>query len=346
MSLRAILWALEDAVCPTPQSKLVLAIFANFASDRMRAYPALASVRKMTGLDERTIRRCVADLESAGLLFDSGERVGRTKNVRVFILPVRTPANMSGFKAEAVDKSNEISAVDAPENRTPANMSGLDAEAELNPCKDAGVTPANMSGEPVKEPLPLETAKAVSVPKGTETAAARGTRMTSDWVPPEISDLPANIAARVSGWPTGAYADQADAFRDFWIAESGPRAVKRDWSKAWHSWIRRAGKVTAPPVARQVDPDAPPRAQAPVLERLAEGEWAGRLRAVLEVEFGAQRWWDLSGFAKADPGLKIFVLPWMRDAVFAQAERIRALAEAGGFAFSWVSIENGKVTRA
>lgn len=344
MSLRAILWALEDAECPTPQAKLCLAIFANFANDKNLAYPALASVRKMTGLDERTIRRCVADLEAAGLLIDTGQRVGRTKNVRVFAVPVRTPANMSGLKSGDAKKSSVSSDVGGGKNRTPANMSGFDAACDPNPCKNDGVTPANMSGEPVTEPKPLDKPIGLSVPKGTDRPA-RGSRISEDWTAPPIGALPDRLAAVVSHWPDGAYADQAAAFADFWAGESGPRAFKVNWDKAWHGWIRRAGKVEAPVAAK---PAPAPRKPTPLVqERDAEGDWEKRFRAVLEPHFGKASWWETAAFRHNDPGVYVLVYSWQRDSVsqIQTIGKIQQVAEAAGMPVKWVSVSDGKLRR-
>lgn len=44
---------------------------------------------------------------------------------------------------------------------------------------------------------------------------------------------------------------ETDKFRDYWGSESGQRATKRDWSKAWRNWIRKAQEHTGRQHARQ-----------------------------------------------------------------------------------------------
>lgn len=64
--------------------------------------------------------------------------------------------------------------------------------------------------------------------------------MPDDWAPPPADQLPPVTRSIVEGWPAGAYAFEAEQFRAHWAAENGPRAVKRDWGKAWATWLGRA----------------------------------------------------------------------------------------------------------
>jgi hypothetical protein len=34
--------------------------------------------------------------------------------------------------------------------------------------------------------------------------------------------------------------DEADRFRDYWIAQPGAKGIKLDWPATWRNWIRRA----------------------------------------------------------------------------------------------------------
>tara|TARA_Y100000114_G_C11712252_1_gene304100 strand:+ start:58 stop:399 length:342 start_codon:yes stop_codon:yes gene_type:complete len=62
MSTQAINWAREK-YCPTPSSKLVLFILANYAKKgNHTCYPSEKHLGKICGLSDRQVRRCIATL--------------------------------------------------------------------------------------------------------------------------------------------------------------------------------------------------------------------------------------------------------------------------------------------
>lgn len=72
-------------------------------------------------------------------------------------------------------------------------------------------------------------------PTWVGAAAPRGSRIPEDWQPSDED----RAHARSKGLSDAAIAATAEAFRDYWTAESGQKARKRDWSAAWRTWIRR-----------------------------------------------------------------------------------------------------------
>lgn len=84
MSIDALNWALKDVRCASSSAKLVLLIYANFANDQGRAYPSNETLTKLSDLNSKTVRAAVALLEEAGHLIDTGERTGRTGQIRVY----------------------------------------------------------------------------------------------------------------------------------------------------------------------------------------------------------------------------------------------------------------------
>lgn len=58
---------------------------------------------------------------------------------------------------------------------------------------------------------------------------------------------------------------ELEKFRDYWLAESGPRARKRDWNAALRTWMSRAQEHGA--VRRKAAPVAQPQAMT-LYERL------------------------------------------------------------------------------
>lgn len=69
MSIEAIVWVLNDAVCESATEKLVLIALANHARpDGTAAFPAVATISRYTTLSERAIRNTLRVLEARGLI--------------------------------------------------------------------------------------------------------------------------------------------------------------------------------------------------------------------------------------------------------------------------------------
>ncbi len=354
MSLRAILWALEEVHAPSAHAKLALIAFANYAGETNLAYPSLATVARITQADPKTVRKAVGDLVSAGLLVDTGKRTGVGKQVIVYALPVPALPDSVRHGRKGPQKAGAFNGLAAVEN--PALPDSVTHEPE-NPCPTgfgntgfgARALPDSVS-EPVKEPIPLETPNGVSVPKGTEpvdlkSKKNRGCRIPDGWSPPAIETLPERIADRVAQWPDGSYADQADAFVAFWQTESGVRASKTDWDKAWHTWIRRAGIPKPPPPSRVKAQAALAErlAEPPVCERDDEGEAEGKLRTALDRCFAGQLWWSRAALKFTDPGLRVYVAhSYQRDQAECAQGLIRRVAAEVGLPIKWVVFDTGK----
>ena len=61
--------------------KLLLLALADFANEAGEAYPSIQTLMRKTEQNRKTIRRHVTELMTAGILSDTGERVGRTKQI-------------------------------------------------------------------------------------------------------------------------------------------------------------------------------------------------------------------------------------------------------------------------
>jgi hypothetical protein len=79
-----------------------------------------------------------------------------------------------------------------------------------------------------------------TAPKGRE----RGAKISEDWTPPPIAELSPEARRLASQWPAAAYRAEAEAFRNYWIGETGKTARKSNWKTAWANWIVRiSGRV-------------------------------------------------------------------------------------------------------
>lgn len=64
----------------------------------------------------------------------------------------------------------------------------------------------------------------------------RGTRLPQDWTLPK----PWGLWACERGWPEAAVREEAEKFRDYWVARPGRDGTKLDWAATWRNWIRNA----------------------------------------------------------------------------------------------------------
>ena len=87
MSLKAVVWALENEEVFSSSQKFVLVALANYASEEGKSYPAVATICRMTKQSDDTVRRCLEQLSADRLIIDTGKKFGPTQQVRVWQLP-------------------------------------------------------------------------------------------------------------------------------------------------------------------------------------------------------------------------------------------------------------------
>lgn len=86
MSFFALAWAGQTRV-PRASDKLILLAYATCHNEESgNAYPSINWLSEWSSLDRKTVIASVARLEAAGLLVDTGRRVGATKQVKVYQL--------------------------------------------------------------------------------------------------------------------------------------------------------------------------------------------------------------------------------------------------------------------
>jgi len=92
MSLDATLWAWKvrqkqkKGGSLKPLKKLVLLSLSDRASEDYCAYPSVARLVEDTEIDRKTVLKIIDELIEDGLIVDTGERKGRTKQVKVYQL--------------------------------------------------------------------------------------------------------------------------------------------------------------------------------------------------------------------------------------------------------------------
>jgi len=70
-----------------------------------------------------------------------------------------------------------------------------------------------------------------------------GTRIKEGWKPTEKD----KEYAINNGYKNGQISLLADSFKDYWLAASGQKALKVDWSAAWRTWVRNDMKFNGEP---------------------------------------------------------------------------------------------------
>jgi uncharacterized protein YdaU (DUF1376 family) len=91
---------------------------------------------------------------------------------------------------------------------------------------DATASSAQCLPDPEPE---IEKREAKASPK-------KGSRLSSDWkLPREWGEW-----ALSQGWPEPMIREEAEKFRDYWIARTGKDATKLDWQATWRNWMRNS----------------------------------------------------------------------------------------------------------
>lgn len=114
-------------------------------------------------------------------------------------------------------------------------------------------------GEPIPDKIPDKihskadafcAADASAKKSPQPKSSARGSRLPQSWAP-----TPKDYAFASSQGLTGQEINnEADRFRDYWIAATGRNATKLDWEATWRNWIRNrrpAGKASGAQSAGQ-----------------------------------------------------------------------------------------------
>lgn len=152
MSINALNWA-GRTVTGSASRKAVLLCLANYANEQNEAYPSVETIARITELNAKTVRLALTEMESNGLIFDTGRRRGQTQNIRVWGL---------NLDAETLPKSepyqNRNPTVFGPETLPKTDLKGTQkrvAEPKEDPLVDHKRTTlgSRYSREPKTAPL-------------------------------------------------------------------------------------------------------------------------------------------------------------------------------------------------
>lgn len=85
MSIEALCWAFDQQVKPAA-AKFVLVALSNNANMHGHVWPSIETLCRRTCLERKTVMKSIDWLEELGLLIDTGERRGATKQIKVYKL--------------------------------------------------------------------------------------------------------------------------------------------------------------------------------------------------------------------------------------------------------------------
>lgn len=124
MSFAALAWAATQRP-GNLAAKMVLLGLANFADEHGCAYPSTAALAEFGDMDHKTATAALDRLVELRLIADSGERAGRTKQIKVYRLNIESQPETEAYQK----RKPSVSSVKDPQKR------GTDTVKEPEPKK-------------------------------------------------------------------------------------------------------------------------------------------------------------------------------------------------------------------
>lgn len=338
-------------------AKLVLLGLASCADANHCAFPSVQWLCDFSDLNRKTVIAALQRLEEGmfPLIEDTGERRGRTAQVKVYRLAAAANGATGDPASESVPKAEQFQK---------RNSSG--SSPKQSQKRDT---------EPVSNLLPPLTAKAVKTPapdlndrsKGDQAGSvgaagkrlARGTRLPDDWTPPSSDQLPPLPRKLVQQWPSGAYEAVCETFRCHWHSETRSVGCKRDWDAALAKWLisdhakimrdAKAGVSFAHLAPASPSAPAATKPARPVAAKAKEDQRSEAMHAAIRRELGAaiyDKWFATSALIHDAPGVTVVVASefqrsWIEDRF--QPKIMAAARAVLGSGVRWVrfNVEQG-----
>lgn len=265
MSLDATRWAWQQRVGKS-SAKTVLLSLADLANARDECYPSIPALVFDTELNRKTVIANLDYLEKIGLIEDSGNRVGRTGQVKVYRLlgvehrhkanspesgtltGIQNPAPLETPPHVACETGEQSQNRNSPKTGTLEEFS--DNSSESGPVSEAKSTDFG-SKESQKRPerVPKTGHGSYQEPirnHKTPSPSAEGHResMPEDWLPSRET----HSALNLQGVPPGFAYEQLMEFRLYWRDDGRGKTswnaafydrCLRQWRGKGHEWRAR-----------------------------------------------------------------------------------------------------------
>ena len=199
MSSEALAWAFKQDVKPS-SVKFVLVALCECAHYRTGLiHPSIDHICEITGLNRKTAIAAVAELERLALLTDTGERVGRTRQIKVYRAEIGTVPESERFQKR---NSSTFTRKESQKRDT----------------------------EPSREPSTLDTSNEVSLPRSKKAVSGKDAPAAKT-SPRSIGDQHQRaVQPQASATPDADAPLTADEIRDAWnhmARECGLPEVKK-----------------------------------------------------------------------------------------------------------------------
>ena len=173
MSWGALGWAAKQRPGKIADKLVLIALADRHNEEQDIAWPSIKWLCEFTGADRKTIITSLTRLETLGLIADSGQRFGKTKQVKGYMLAINSAE-------KGIPKTEPL-----PDNGT------------AFPAKES----QKRDTEPVKEPK-----------KKKDKPFSSARELSDDWEP-EPFGLGTKSRGIVDGWPPGELEHQLEHFR-------------------------------------------------------------------------------------------------------------------------------------
>lgn len=130
MSFVALAWATSSKVARSADKLVLMGLADRHNTEHELAYPSLAWICEFSSLDRKTVVTALDRLEVSGFIADSGQRVGKTKQVKAYRLNINNP-EIGTVKTELLaDKDAVFSGEQSQKRDTePVTEPGSEAKA-------------------------------------------------------------------------------------------------------------------------------------------------------------------------------------------------------------------------
>jgi hypothetical protein len=211
-------WAFGLSLKPAT-AKFVLVALADNADDEGRAFPSIDCLINKTSLDRKTVIHALDQLEKMELATDTGNRVGRTKQIKVYRLNLKK--SETGTLSQPTERVPEFP--EGTDNGTaervpkiPSNSTVFPSKGTVFPSKGSQKRDTESSGNPQEPSGNRKSARARRVPADFEV-----TEEMRKWARSRVPEVDVDA--------------ETEKFRDHEYADP-----KSDWIAAWRTWMRNS----------------------------------------------------------------------------------------------------------
>ena len=228
-------WMAADKQITFRKLRLFIALSARRNTVTKACFPSLETLSRDTRMAERDVRRILNEAKEDGLL--DWEKRGCNHYQLKFM--------------DAIDGVLEAPVLEAPEGReAPKDMrheAPKDARLEATMNNEDNNEDNNEGIDRDVINLGDFSKKRSGEKKKDRRTQSKATRLPDDWKPRQ-----ADVAfAMEQEFAEAQIISMLEDFKYYWFEAIGPKALKKDWDRAWLAWVRKEIKFNGHPNTRQ-----------------------------------------------------------------------------------------------